>query len=211
MSVNIDSPPSSSSQSPAILALAPPIHAITSDDITPTPPATTTSHPLDPNTPSSLPVSSPAPASTAVERSSPRPVAESVTPVIPKVHLRALVISGQSHVYSFEPEITVGRMKELIWSTWPSEWTDTAQPSSPSLMRILHAGRILQDDSTLMSNNLPASIQPSTPTVVHISIRSFSLKGDDEPKKPGLLHRTASTSRSHRNDEEVSGCRCVIM
>jgi len=37
-----------------------------------------------------------------------------------QVHLRVLVISGESHVFTFEPETTVGRMKELIWSMWPS-------------------------------------------------------------------------------------------
>jgi hypothetical protein len=27
-----------------------------------------------------------------------------------QVHVRALVISGQNHVFNFEPELTVGRM-----------------------------------------------------------------------------------------------------
>jgi hypothetical protein len=36
------------------------------------------------------------------------------------VHLRVLMISGESHVFTFEPETTVGRMKELVWSMWPS-------------------------------------------------------------------------------------------
>ncbi|WWD21654.1 hypothetical protein CI109_106140 [Kwoniella shandongensis] len=205
--MSADNHPSSSSSHPPAPSLAPPIHPSTSEGNAFTAPATTPSHPLDPNTPAQTTTTT----ASVEQYQPPAPVIESITPAIPKVHLRALLISGQSHVYSFEPEITVGRMKELIWSSWPSEWTDNAQPSSPSSMRILHAGRILQDDSTLMSNNLPANVQPTLPTVVHISIRSFSLKGDDDPKKPGLLHRTASAARSHRNDEEVGGCRCVIM
>lgn len=36
-----------------------------------------------------------------------------------QVHVKALIISGQSHVFSFGPETTVGRVKELIWSSWP--------------------------------------------------------------------------------------------
>lgn len=38
---------------------------------------------------------------------------------IKQVHVKALIISGQSHVFSFSPETTVGRVKELIWSSWP--------------------------------------------------------------------------------------------
>ncbi|WVQ98242.1 hypothetical protein IAU59_005365 [Kwoniella sp. CBS 9459] len=133
-------------------------------------------------------------------------------PPVPKVHIKALIISGQSRALSFEPELTVGRMKELIWNSWPSDWTDPAQPPSPSYLRILHAGRILQDDSTLSSNNLPVSDTPNAPTVVHISVRSFSIRGEDaDPKKPGILGRTAS-HRSHRNDtDDTGGCKCIIM
>ncbi|OCF45775.1 hypothetical protein I317_00263 [Kwoniella heveanensis CBS 569] len=133
-------------------------------------------------------------------------------PPVPKVHIKALIISGQSRMLSFEPELTVGRMKELIWNSWPSDWTDPAQPPSPSYLRILHAGRILQDDSTLSSNNLPVTDTPNTPTVVHISVRSFSIRGEDtDPKKPGIIGRTTS-HRSHRNDtDDTGGCKCIIM
>ncbi|RXK35202.1 hypothetical protein M231_07535 [Tremella mesenterica] len=71
-------------------------------------------------------------------------------PSKPMIHLRVLIISGQSHLFTFEPTFTVGRVKELIWSMWPSEWVSPAQPPSPSFMRILFAGRILEDDSTLI-------------------------------------------------------------
>jgi hypothetical protein len=146
-----------------------------------------------------------------------------------QVHVRALVISGQNHVFNFEPELTVGRMVSHIptslysfpplsllpfaftlslqsidmyaryirwywynrknwfgqcgllvclnfhplssksdeehmdeapkdegsrrWKarrrSWPLDWTEPSQPPSPSYLRILHAGRILQDDTTL--------------------------------------------------------------
>ncbi|WVR04774.1 hypothetical protein IAU60_001786 [Kwoniella sp. DSM 27419] len=166
-----------------------------------TPQAITPSHPLD--------AVAVVPASVMEAEDAAKSV-PSAAPV-PKVHIRALIISGQSRVMSYEPELTVGRMKELIWNSWPSDWNDPAQPPSPSYLRILHAGRILQDDSTLSSNNLPVSDTASTPTVVHISVRSFSIRGEEDPKKPGGLGRTAS-HRSHRGEtEEVGGCKCVIM
>ncbi|WWC59643.1 uncharacterized protein I303_102202 [Kwoniella dejecticola CBS 10117] len=174
------------------------------EDIHPTPTPVEPSHPLDP----------------AVQhppiQSQPTEAAESINsnpsiPPTPKVHVKVLIISGQTKVLSFEPEMTVGRMKELIWSSWPSDWTDPAQPPSPSYLRILHAGRILQDDSTLSSNNLPISDTPSSLTVVHISVRSFSIRAEDDPKKPHGLGRTTSVSRSHRGEDDVGGCKCVIM
>jgi hypothetical protein len=130
----------------------------------------------------------------------------------PKVHLRVLIISGQYHVFSFEPETTVGRVKELIWSMWPSEWTAPAQPPAPSWLKVLYSGRVLADDSTLLSNNLPVSISNNSPTVVHLSVRSFSIHEGDDDKKQGGVKRTTtrSSNRPAHAEEDVGGCKCVI-
>lgn len=37
-----------------------------------------------------------------------------------QTYLKVLIISGESHVFSFDPDMTVGRAKELIWNMWPS-------------------------------------------------------------------------------------------
>lgn len=161
-----------------------------------------------------------------------------------QVHVRALVISGQNHVFNFEPELTVGRMVSYIptslysvpplsllpfaftpsvqsidlyaryvrwyWSnrknwfgqcgllvcpfsiyslpfksdqehmedavndenkedgarkSWPLDWTEPSQPPSPSYLRILHAGRILQDDTTLSCTSTSFIILSRSPPV----------------------------------------------
>jgi hypothetical protein len=69
---------------------------------------------------------------------------------------------------SFDPDAAIGRVKELVWSAWPSglcvagfaslllnmllyiDWTDE-RPPAPGYLRILHLGRILNDDDTLSS------------------------------------------------------------
>ncbi|GFZ47889.1 hypothetical protein JCM24511_05636 [Saitozyma sp. JCM 24511] len=188
-------------------ASAPPA---TSTPIIPNPNEITT-HPLA-VVPSSTSNQGGASAGAGSERTSREvePEVGAATPPISKVHLRVLIISGQSHVFSFEPEATVGRMKELIWSNWPSEWTAPAPPPSPAYLRVLHAGRILQDDSTLESNNLPATVNPTVPTVIHISVRSFSIRAEDDPKK-GFLHPTTSRTRHASGEDNVGGCKCVIM
>ncbi|WVO14811.1 hypothetical protein L204_102450 [Cryptococcus depauperatus] len=129
--------------------------------------------------------------------------------VVKKVHLKVLVISGQSHHCSFEPETTVGRMKELLWSSWPKEWSELAQPPSPNYLRVLYSGRILQDDSTLSDNSFSVSSGSSLPTVVHLSVRSFSIKNDDDTKKSSFPSQPFN--RSHAQEDDVGRCRCVIM
>ncbi|KAL1405264.1 hypothetical protein Q8F55_008890 [Vanrija albida] len=143
------------------------------------------------------PTATPAPAVPT-----PTPPPREPEPPHPMVHLRVLIISGQFHTFSFEPETTVGRMKELIWSMWPS---DPGQPPSPTWLRVLYSGRVLSDDSTLTET-----------TIVHLSIRSFSVHNDDpDTKKNGFARATSRQSASHsvRNaqGEDVAGCKCIIM
>ncbi|KAI3615687.1 ubiquitin-like protein 3-like [Moniliophthora roreri] len=77
------------------------------------------------------------------QNTSPTPI-----PQTPQVSLCFLLISGKRRVMSFDPETTVGRVKELVWNAWPSDWQDE-QPPTPWHLRILHLGKILQDDDTL--------------------------------------------------------------
>ncbi|KAJ9122300.1 hypothetical protein QFC22_001721 [Naganishia vaughanmartiniae] len=38
----------------------------------------------------------------------------------PKVQVKILLMNSQNHVFVFEPETTIGRVKESIWHLWPS-------------------------------------------------------------------------------------------
>lgn len=38
----------------------------------------------------------------------------------PQAYITFLIISGRRRTMSFEPETTVGRVKELIWNAWPT-------------------------------------------------------------------------------------------
>jgi hypothetical protein len=68
------------------------------------------------STPTPTPAPTPAPEPKVCAPSVIGPSSTNTT----QVHLRVLIISGESHVFSFGPETTVGRMKELIWIMWPS-------------------------------------------------------------------------------------------
>lgn len=41
-------------------------------------------------------------------------------PQTPIVSISFLLISGKRRVMTFEPETTVGRVKELVWNSWPT-------------------------------------------------------------------------------------------
>ncbi|KAF8908011.1 ubiquitin-related domain-containing protein [Mucidula mucida] len=90
---------------------------------------------------------------------------------------------------NFDPAYTVGRVKELVWNTWPGDWQDE-RPPAPSFLRILHLGKVLQDEDILKGANFPID---APPTIVHMSIR------------PGAL----ADDLSKKGEEEVVCC-CII-
>ena len=45
---------------------------------------------------------------------------EEVIPQVPQTTVQFLLVSGRRRSMAFEPETTVGRVKELVWNTWPN-------------------------------------------------------------------------------------------
>ncbi|KIK70036.1 hypothetical protein GYMLUDRAFT_537637 [Collybiopsis luxurians FD-317 M1] len=120
---------------------------------------------------------------------------QAIPPPTPVVSICFLLISGKRKVMTFEPETTVGRVKELLFHSWPTgqDWTDE-RPPTPSHFRLLHLGRILQDEDTLKACNFP-SHTPSTssspaPTIVHLAIR---------PSGPGIPNPRDSSDLEKKN------------
>ncbi|TFK23507.1 hypothetical protein FA15DRAFT_670431 [Coprinopsis marcescibilis] len=179
--------------------------------------------------------SPPAPETTIPDLSPPAP--EPLIPQTPQTYLTFLLISGKRKTMSFEPETAVGRVKELVWNAWPSDWQDE-RPPAPSYLRILYLGKILQDDETLSSLKLPTNTPaPSTPlendtttpsssgppvrsrnaptgTIVHISIRPYAPVNEAESstfKKKRRGTRDSSVHDEPNNQDNNAGCcGCVI-
>jgi len=124
--------------------------------------------------------------------SDPKPSASAA----PKVCINLLLVSGRRRTLDFDPKTTVGQLKEVVWSTWPSEWSDELPPSA-AFLRILHLGRVLPDDTSLSSLNLPP---PPDATVVHVSVRTFvTMTSDEDLKKP----KKRSSRRSRPSGPEA--------
>lgn len=49
-----------------------------------------------------------------------QPPPELLVPQTPQTHITFLVISGRRRTMSFEPDTTIGRVKELVWNAWPT-------------------------------------------------------------------------------------------
>ncbi|EJD05413.1 uncharacterized protein FOMMEDRAFT_17724 [Fomitiporia mediterranea MF3/22] len=158
--------------------------------------------------------------------------------VVPQVALTFLLVTGNRRTMSFDPETTIGRVKELVWNAWPSDWQDE-KPPAPNFLRILYLGKILQNEDTLTSLSLPTlppatvsiptspQMQLSPATIVHLSIRPYAPPTEDEALlKKNLraarraLSRSASTAQpppqsgtinTTEDGATVGGCcGCII-
>ncbi|TBU27348.1 ubiquitin-related domain-containing protein [Dichomitus squalens] len=137
---------------------------------------------------------------------------EPAIPQTPQVSLTFLLVSGRRRTMSFEPETTVGRVKELVWNAWPNDWQDE-RPPAPSYLRILYLGKILQDEDSLDKVSFPTSVPSSAPasTIVHLSIRAYAPQAEDVPKKK-RRGANASSGAAPGDAEDQAGCcsSCVI-
>lgn len=179
----------------------------------------------------------------------PPPDAQAPTPQlnlqVPQTHqtyITFLFLSGRRRLMNFEPDTTIGRVKELVWAAWTasSEAQQPGQeveerPPAPSYLRVLHLGRMLQDDETLRDLKLPTHLPSSTPstspvtpggtihghtpisTIMHLSIRPFPPPGEAESgKKAGRAFgrgsdRASNSGAPDPGDNANTGCcGCVI-
>ena len=57
---------------------------------------------------------------TSTPSTDPQTVSQQTVPQMPLVYLTFLLISGRRRTMSFEPESPIGRVKELVWNSWPT-------------------------------------------------------------------------------------------
>lgn len=124
--------------------------------------------------------------------------------------------SGQPDPFS----ISIYTLKELILREWRNDWE--AKPASPSSIRLIHFGKLLDDKEQLKSKihrwsdqfakesftNRLVEYQLSTesPNVIHMSIRPQDL--DEEEPKAGNKNLSSGGGDGQRS--RGSGC-CVVL
>jgi hypothetical protein len=96
--------------------------------------------------------------------------------------------------------ISIYTLKELILREWRSDWE--AKPTSPSSIRLIHFGKLLDDKEQLKKYQLSTE----SPNVVHMSIRPQDL--DEEEPKSGSKNLSSSGGDGQRS--RGGGC-CVVL
>ncbi|KAH7080221.1 ubiquitin-related domain-containing protein [Paraphoma chrysanthemicola] len=133
----------------------------------------------------------------------------------PVVVIMLLLTTGARHPYKIDEKylkkrsvvvegmdpynISVYTLKELIWRDWREEWEP--RPTSPSSIRLIHFGRMLDDKSPLKD----CRFQTENPNVVHMTVKPQEVV-DEEDAKTGK-----GANRRDGEDEPTAGCRCVIL
>ena len=123
--------------------------------------------------------------------------------------------SGQPDPFS----ISIYTLKELILREWRSDWE--TKPASPSSIRLIHFGKLLDDKEPLKSTYSSSSrlgtfqltcsliaynFLGDSPNVVHMSVRPQDLD-EEEPKAGG---KNASGTGGDAQRERSGGC-CVVL
>ncbi|KAK3687220.1 ubiquitin-related domain-containing protein [Podospora appendiculata] len=102
--------------------------------------------------------------------------------------------AGQRDPFS----ISIYKLKELILREWRDEWD--SKPASPSSIRLIHFGKLLDDKEQLKKYQFSAD----SPNVVHMSVKPAEMVEEDEAGK------TKGSSQGGRSREGGGGC-CVIL
>jgi len=136
----------------------------------------------------------------------------------PICHITLLISSGKRHPYKLDEKylakrnvsvpgvtekggmdpfsISVYTLKELILREWRDEWE--AKPASPSSIRLIHFGKLLDDKDQLKQYKFSTEAS----NVVHMNVRPTDLAEDEEPK---------SNNKNTRDGSRNDGSRCCVI
>ncbi|KAF6832428.1 hypothetical protein CMUS01_06920 [Colletotrichum musicola] len=113
---------------------------------------------------------------------------------------RNVTVPGLTEAGKKDPfTISVYTLKELILREWREEWD--AKPASPSSIRLIHFGKLLDDKDQLKQYHFSAEAA----NVVHMTVRPADIVEEEEPKGGNK-----SASGGSRNREGGGGC-CIIL
>ncbi|ORZ22016.1 ubiquitin-2 like Rad60 SUMO-like-domain-containing protein [Absidia repens] len=107
-----------------------------------------------------------------------------------KSRLTMLLVSGKRRVFDFEPSTTVDAVKTYILDNWPQDWADQTSPSIKNI-ELVYLGKFLDNNSKLKDNGLLGGHA----TIVHLVIRQYTKKADDDGK----------------SNQVASRCKCCII
>ncbi|KAF1814215.1 hypothetical protein P152DRAFT_264159 [Eremomyces bilateralis CBS 781.70] len=159
----------------------------------------------------------PTDASTPLPTDAPAPETPSPVSPLPKtpVLITLLLTSGARHAMRIDEKylgkrsmkaedgdpfnISVYNLKELVWNEWKEEWEE--RPVAPSSIRLIHFGRMLEDNTALRDCRFNAD----NPNVVHMTVRPQELVEEEDTKA------TKAAARDRDAEGRESTRCCVIL
>ncbi|KAL2820477.1 ubiquitin-related domain-containing protein [Aspergillus cavernicola] len=103
-------------------------------------------------------------------------------------------------VDNYDPfAMSVYTLKELIWRSWQEDWEP--RPSSPSSIRLISFGKLLDDKSPLSDSKFSCD----APNVVHMTVKPQEIVDEEDAKGAKTQY-----SRDREASERSPRCRCVI-
>ncbi|KAL8686081.1 MAG: hypothetical protein Q9224_005558, partial [Gallowayella concinna] len=140
------------------------------------------------------------------------PLPQESETVGPSLLITLLLISGARHPYKIDERylrkrnvnvdsnnpvnMSVYTLKELIWREWRDDWE--IRPSSPSAIRLIYYGKMLEDKSRLHDCRFESGLIPH---VVHMTIKPQEIIDEEDAK----IAKTGSGDRE--GNEGSTGCR----
>ncbi|KAL3468643.1 ubiquitin-related domain-containing protein [Aspergillus heterothallicus] len=133
----------------------------------------------------------------------------------PSLTIVLLLITGTRHPFKIDANylrkrdvsvenndpfaMSVYTLKELIWRAWQEDWEP--RPSSPSSIRLISFGKLLDDKSPLSDSKF----SQDAPNVVHMTVKPQEVVDEEDAKGT-----KAQYSRDREASERSPRCRCVI-
>ncbi|KAJ3695786.1 hypothetical protein LUZ60_001163 [Juncus effusus] len=78
----------------------------------------------------------------------------------------------------YDPSTTVSSLKELILSRWPQD--KEIAPKTISDLKLINAGRILENNQTLSESRVPVGEVPGTVITMHVVVRPPQINKNNE-------------------------------
>lgn len=123
---------------------------------------------------------------------------QSRVPQMPQVALTFLTISGKRRMMSFDPETTIGRVKELVWNAWPNGELSFST-RAPLLPLPFRGEQVVCSDGPTPVGRTPASISYAA-SCVRSSLRSLAVARKRRPREIKI-----SASSTHVPTHVASG------
>ncbi|ANB12973.1 hypothetical protein AWJ20_1251 [Sugiyamaella lignohabitans] len=103
--------------------------------------------------------------------------------------------------------MTVGSLKSSLFSSWQDEWGSA--PTTTGLIRLIHLGKILEDQQTLEECSLTSS---KSHNVVHLSVKpeSFEMEAPTKVKSRSGFRGGRSGDQREGQSRGSSSC-CIIL